>query len=193
MGPPISSQIVESIEDWFRCHDDGQFSANTKRVRSTRIGNCELAATIIYTTKHLYLSRVKGIESLPQPIATIGRYGLPINDDLWFVRGSTKLSTRIFIGDADPPDILVFAWLREHFPIEWHGVNDEFLKHHGNRDRDSITIRMSQNELASIPNLKRLCPDFRDLLGEYGSSLVDGGFKIELEGAIFDYDLKANS
>ncbi len=38
-------------------------------------------------------------------------------------------------------------------------------------------------ERETVGKLPQFCPDFRELLGEYCSSLLDDGFKIELEGA----------
>ncbi len=35
-----------------------------------------------------------------------------------------------FLGDADPPDLLTFAWLRAHTSIAYLGVNDQFLHNH---------------------------------------------------------------
>lgn len=158
-----------------------------------RVGVGNDAGTVIYTTKHLCLSRISGIAEFQQPVVTIARYGLPINDDLPFLHGSSPSVDRVFIGDADPPDILVFSWLREHLPIVWHGVNDEFLIRHGNRGDEGIRIRMSDAERETIPNLLCFCPDFRELLGEYCSSLLDGGFKIEVEGAIIDRSVEAHT
>jgi len=102
------------------------------------------------------------------------------------IQGSSPSIDGIFVGDADPPDILVFSWLREYVPIRWHGVNDEFLVRHGNRDYGGIRIPLSDAERETVRKLPQFCPDFRELLGEYCSSLLDDGFKIELEGAIID-------
>jgi hypothetical protein len=81
---------------------------------------------------------------------------------------------------------MIFSWLREHLSIIWHGVNDKFLEIHGNRDIAWIRIKMSETELEARKLLPDLCPDYRQLLGPYCSSLLDRGFKIEVEGAIID-------
>ena len=179
-------RLIESIENWFRRLDDGEFCANPAAERSTSIGDAHQAATIVYTTKIHCLTRIAGLDTLRQPVAVIGRYGLPVADDLLFLRGRTQSVSRIFLGDADPPDVLAFAWLRDHVPITWLGVNDEFLKRHGNFERIDLQIPMTASEIDTVPNLQRLCPDFRDLMGEYCSSLLDRGFKIELEAAIMN-------
>jgi hypothetical protein len=85
------------------------------------------------------------------------------------------------------------AWLREQISIGWHGVNDDFLLRHATRDLAGIRIRMSDAERKAVELLPQLCPDFRGLLGEYCSSLLDDGFKIELEGATIDRHPEAHT
>lgn len=179
-----SQDRVDEIEAWFLAHKDGEFGVAPSDYASVRIGDAATARTIVYTTKHQCLRRIRDLSQLPEPIATLGRYGLPTDDDLPFVCRSSP--TRIFIGDCDPPDILVFAWLREHLPIVWHGVNDDFLERHGTRSLDWIRIPLSAAERKAVSVLPQLCPDFRTLLGKYCSSIIDDGFKIELEGAVID-------
>lgn len=181
-----SASRIRSIESWFRANEDSQFCEYPSDHRSVQTGHHSDARTIIYTTKNHCLPRIRGLTKLEPPIATVGRYGLPSSHDLPLIQGSSPSIDRIFVGDADPPDILVFSWLREYVPIRWHGVNDEFLVRHGNRDYGGIRIPLSDAERETVRKLPQFCPDFRELLGEYCSSLLDDGFKIELEGAIID-------
>ncbi len=184
-----SQEVLAAIEAWFREHDDGAFSIAPSDHFSVRIGDATLARTVVYTTKPSCLSRVRSLLLLASPVAVLGRYGLPAVADLPFVLGNSP--NRIFIGDCDPPDILIFAWLREHLPIVWHGVNDAFLERHGTRSLDGIRIPMLDSELATVSILPRLCPDFRQLVGEYCASILDDGFKIEIEGATMDRNASA--
>jgi hypothetical protein len=185
-----SPNRIDTIDSWFRAHEDGDFGVLDSDHQSSRVGDSTNAKTIVYTTKHHCIPRIKDLSQL-EPIAILGRGGLPLDEDLPFVLGSSQ--TRIFIGDADPPDLLIFAWLREHFPIGWHGVNDDFLVRHVTRDLARIRIRMSDAEREAVEFLPQLCPDFRGLLGEYCSSLLDDGFKIELEGATIDRHVEAHT
>jgi hypothetical protein len=184
---------IKLIESWYRAHEDGQFCEYPSDPRSARTGDHSNARTVIYNTKNHCLPQIRGLTKFEAPIAAIGRYGLPSNHDLPLIQGSSTVINRIFVGDADPPDILVFSWLREYVPIRWHGVNDEFLVRHGNRDYDGIRIRLSDAERETVRKLPQFCPDFRELLGEYCSSLLDDGFKIELEGAIIDRAAEAHT
>jgi len=90
----------------------------------------------------------------------------------------------IFVGDADPVDLLVFAWLREHLSTEWFGVSDRFLLAQGMRFRPRVQIPLASSEQETIEQLGRFCPDYRMLLGKECSALLDAGMKIELEGAL---------
>lgn len=176
---------IASIEAWFRANEDGEFCEYPADHKSTLTGDHSNARTIIYTTKSHCIPQIRGL-TLESPVAMIGRYGLPFSEDLALLYPIATSINRIFIGDADPTDILVFSWLREHVPILWYGVNDDFLIRHDNRTFDGIHIALSDSERETVHKLPQLCPDFRALLGPYCSSLLDDGFKIELEGAIMD-------
>lgn len=176
-----SRHRIEGIEAWFLAHEDGEFVVPPPDYSSVRIGDAELARTVVYTSKYPILPRIRNLSQLAPPIAVLGRYGLPTDADLPFLGGSS--TNRLFIGDCDPPDILIFAWLREHFPIIWHGVNDEFLERHGIQSTDTVRIPLSDAERKSVTILSQLCPDYRTILGENCSALVSAGFKIELESA----------
>lgn len=183
-----SRSRIDEIERWFRSHEDGEFRVLPADQQSSRSGDSAKARSIIYTTKQPCFPRINGLPQV-EPIATLSHYGLPLHEDLPFVRGTSP--ARLFIGDGDPPDILIFAWLREYVAIGWHGVSDEFLARHRTRDLSRILIPLSESEQEAVQCLPWLCPDFRDLLGEYCSSLLDDGFKIELEGATIERSGKA--
>ena len=175
---------VVAIESWFHQQDDGGIVVTSRNVSPAVSGDLEHARTIVYTTKPHCLRHIQGISELSQPVASIGRYGLPGDGELKLLRGSTVPCRRLFLGDADPPDLLVFAWLREHVPITWHGVSDDFLDRNVQRNREDIQIPLSPTESSALPLLPAVCPDYRALLGEYCASLLDRHLKIELEGAV---------
>lgn len=176
---------IELIEAWFRANEDGEFCEYPPSHKSYLTGDHSNARTIIYTTKSHCIPQIRGL-TLESPVAIIGRNGLPFTADLALLHHNTISINRLFIGDADPVDLLAFSWLREHLPIHWYGVNDDFLIQHGNRTFEGIHIALSDSEREAVQTLPQLCPDFRELLGQYCSSLLDDGFKIELEGAIMD-------
>ncbi len=178
-NPPATR--LEQIESWFHRYDDGDFSILPSDSPSMLRGDFDHAGTILYLTKRHCLDRIRNVSELKSPFSVIARYGLPTSRDL--ARLQKTSTSRIFIGDADPVDLLIFAWLREHLPITWIGVNDKFLEQHGTREIPSIRIPCSESETSALELLRTLCPDYRELLGPYCSSLMEIGLKIEVEGA----------
>lgn len=189
---PESQRRVSTIESWFRENEDGEFALRPYDQEPIRGGDHCHAHTIIYTTKPRCLACVNGIWDLPRSVATVGQYGLPLTSDLEFLVGSSESCNRIFIGDADPPDLLIYSWLREFVSITWYGVSDRFLEHHGNLENKRIWISLSNAETDAVAVLADICPDYQDLLGEYCASLLKRRFKIELEGAIINRGPTAN-
>ena len=179
----MNNNRVAAIEEWFREHEDGDFSIVPVEIPSARDGDSLAARTLIYITKQSCLPRIE-VGAFVQPVATLARYGLPSLDDLDYLRSGCSEVSRLFFGDADPPDLLVFAWLREHVPIQWAGVSHDFLNSRSYDGNPGIHIRLSDSERAAIAELGRLCPDYRGLVGKSCASLLDIGMKIELEGAL---------
>ena len=175
---------VQRIESWFREHEDSDFAVPPRACPYAVIGVTSACHAVIHTTKPGCL--VPRLEQLGAnlPVAMIGRYGLPSSADAQWIARLTNGAEYVLLGDADPPDLLVFAWLRAHIHIKWWGVSDTFLNVLGVPQTDRITIPLSDSERAAIPELDELCPDFRHLLGPYCASLLDRGRKIELEGAL---------
>ena len=170
------------IADWFRTHEDGEFCIVPPEQPLMSDGIWCEALTLLYAMKPFCLSRIRGLSELPQPISAMGGPGLPAYHELPHVPRSVQ--KHIFVGDADPPDLMVYAWLREHLAIEWYGVSDDFLIRHGTRISERITIPLSDAERAAVTQLHRFCPDYRMLLGPSCAALIESGFKIEVEGAI---------
>jgi hypothetical protein len=181
---PASRSRVRSIESFFRTNDDGEFCVFPAEVISEVSGDFQAARTILYSTKASCLSYCRNVWASEIPVAIIARPGLPVATDLALMVGSSPPPRRVFIGDADPPDLLSFAWFRERLPITWHGVSDELLNRFGLVECSSIVIPMSPAERESLALLQEVCPDFRSLVGDYCASLFAVGAKIELDAVV---------
>ena len=181
-----SSNRVREIECWFHDHEDGEFVVAASDHRSSVMGDSSAARTVIYTTKVHWLDHNLHALDVVHPVIIVGRYGLPVSSDLIHLDALPVDTRCYFLGDADPPDILAFAWLREHAAIGWLGVNDKLLNQGPASVRGSLEIAMSEAEKRTMRMLPDLCPDFRDLLGPYCSRTLDRGFKIELEAAMIN-------
>ena len=178
------------IESWFHDHEDGEFAVSASEYRTSVVGDSSAARTVIYTTKFQCLVRNLHAVDVSHPVMIVGRYGLPRSSDLIHLDSLPADARSYFVGDADPPDILAFAWLREHVAISWLGVNDKLLNQVQALDLASLEIAMSESEIQSMRMLPKYCPDFRDLLGPSCSRTLDRGFKIELEGAMINLGIR---
>jgi len=177
-----ADEIATAIEIWFQNHEDGEFAVLPSEHSSTVVGDRSASATVVYTTKPRCLIPNLDVFRFPRGATIVGRYGLPLPADLVLLSRQMHGNHHSFVGDADPPDIMIFAWLRAHVAIEWRGVCDELLNHTRIEDRSPIEIPMSEAETESLGVLAQLCPDFRQLIGSECSAALDRGFKIELEG-----------
>jgi len=175
---------VREIESWFHEYEDGEFVTVSSDNWSRLTGSHAAPRTLIYTTKIHCLGQDLRALDVAHPVMIVGRYGLPRTADLTHFDTLRSGAGCYFLGDADPPDILAFAWLREHAAIHWLGVNDELLKQRSDSAGDLLEIVMSDSEKQAMRLLPNWCPDFRDLLGLHCSGALDRGFKIELEAAM---------
>ena len=177
-----SHDRVARIEAWFHSYHDGKFTILSDDERFKYFGEVEQAETVAYFAKSHCRSCHEFTPEIVHPLAIVARYGPPRSDDLTVPRaGSAK---RLFFGDADPVDLFIYAWLREHMPIDWYGVNDRFLHLDSTNHLSPYHIRLSESETAAVAILPDVISEYRELLGPYCSSLLDRGFKIELEGEI---------
>lgn len=181
---PTSSQRARQIETWFYDNQDGEFSVLPAEHPSSIFGDRIRSRTVIYTTKAPCVIRNLPALGVESPIMVVGRDGLPMPTDLIHLTSSSIGAARYFLGDADPPDLFAFAWLREHVAIAWLGVNEEWLKRNPTSDRALLEIAMSEAERLSLCRMPELCPDCRDLIGPCCAAALDRGFKIELEGVV---------
>ncbi|WP_145056847.1 hypothetical protein [Lignipirellula cremea] len=181
---PVPSNRAREIEAWFRDHENGEFVVAPSVQPSKLVGDRSTSRTVIYTTKLPCLLANLSAFDVEHRVLIVARAGLPIPTDLIHLNDLPVGANCWFVGDADPPCILTFAWLREHVAIGWLGVNDELLNRNPTSDCGRLRIPMSDAEKLTMPVLANLCPDFRDLLGPHCCQMLDGGFKIELEGAM---------
>jgi hypothetical protein len=119
---PTPRNRIREIESWFHDHADGEFMVAPSEHRSSVVGDGSAVRTVIYTTKVHCLEHKLHALDVAHPVMIVGRYGLPASADLIYL-DAVPVDTRCsFLGDADPPDILAFAWLREHTaPEHWTG------------------------------------------------------------------------
>ncbi len=175
----MANTLAESIEKWFSDRE-GEFVDYGSKFPSYKNSSFATAEVLVYTTKYHALTRVAN-KLFGTDVGILARPGLPRLDDLQAIEATyTRL---VFLGDADPADLLTFAWLRAYTSIEFLGVNDQFLRNYFTGPWDRIHIALSECELASLTFLAQIMPEYPALVGPYCSMLLANGFKIELEGA----------
>ncbi len=179
-----SDRRIQLIESWFQAHEDGEFAILPAEHATAILSDPEAARTLVYTTKAECAARLAGSCGFAEPVSMVSRYGLPSASDAALLESLADRTACVFFGDADPPDILVFAWLEQHVPIQWRGVSDAVLLQFGHRDLKAISIPMSAAEKDTVPLLNDLCPDFRKLLGPQCAAILERGFKVELEAVL---------
>jgi hypothetical protein len=93
----------------------------------------------------------------------------------------------MFVGDMDPADTMIFAWLRARLPsvaVTHLGINDRFLSKLGVTVPMSYRIRLEPAETAAVSVVDDLLPDAHDTLGTDCLRILKDGYKIELEAIV---------
>ena len=137
---------------------------------------------VLYTTKPMSVAHALE-DGLPS-MQVIGRTGLPNEDDAEWLRTLAGDRIVLFLGDADPADLLVFAWLRSQMPISHVGVSDLLAQKLGVRLEHSLSIALADEEKTALSLLANLCPEYRWLVGPHCAAFLDQGRKIEIEAVI---------
>lgn len=176
------------IEQYFAAHEDGEFSRPSRGLAFTVMGPATRTAKILYTTK-VHASDCLFGENLLPGYGWIARYGLPDAADAVWLRQFARGRTLLFLGDMDPPDLLVFAWLRHKLrgiKLRHIGVNDHLLTACTLTPSSRSTIPFSVSERKALPLLDKVWPDWHATIGPTCSALLASGHKLEVE-AIFSF------
>jgi len=88
------------------------------------------------------------------------------------------------LGDAAPPDLLIFSWLRDRLPIQYVGLTDQLLLQCGVELRDNLTVQLAESEIAALPLVAQCLGDLPTHLGEWCSGLLFSGRQICVEALI---------
>ncbi len=176
--------VADLIEAWFADHDDGEFVCGIASHPYSVLGQGN-EGCVIFTAKPHIVSRVIEESEAGGELGMIGRCGLPSREDLGWISRVVGRRRLLFLGDMDPVDLMVFAWLRALLhpkPVTHIGVNDSFLE---KREAPSIRIfsmPCAPSEQQSLGLLKKVLPDLGEIVGRNCASMLDQGIKIELDG-----------
>jgi len=178
---------VKQIEQFFAERSGGEFGINSRaypyRVIGPKVGNSH----VVFATKWQCLFRGLDEYGPPKGVGMIFRYGLIVEDDLPWIRNIAGPRVLLFLGDLDPTDLLIFAWLRANLSpktVIHFGVNDSMLNELHVTVPDSYTIALSGPECEALSLLDEVCPDVDEIVGSECIKLLRSGRKVEQEAVV---------
>jgi hypothetical protein len=174
---------MDPIRKWFIDLDDGEF-LQPRGYPYVVVPPSPTSKFFLYTTKRDGILSKFALDPGIHSFGVIGRYGLPDEEDVEWLKSAAGGRQFLFVGDADPPDLLVFSWLRSRLNIAFRGLNDTLLQKCGVILNDRNTIRLSPTEAAAMQLARQQLPDLVELLGPNCTALLNAGRKIEVEALI---------
>ena len=172
------------LRDRIRQLDNGEFTDIPPGYPYSIIFPPTQSSPVVYATKWHAASSLLISPDGACPIGMIGHCGLPSDEDLSGIADIVRDRPVYFLGDCDPFDLLVFAWLRQHIPIRFLGTSDAVLSALGITIQESFLIPLSAEEQRAIVLLREFCPDFSQLVGPTCAKLLDDNRKIESEALV---------
>ncbi|MBL8828481.1 MAG: hypothetical protein JNM18_15975 [Planctomycetaceae bacterium] len=156
----------------------------------TSVPHAEPFAVVFPTQEHspvVYTTKVHAAERLLLPpsgqasVGMIARYGFP--DPGQIAALSTIVGERnlFFLGDCDPFDLLVYAWLQQHREICYWGISDDVLSAVGLPLNESMLIDLAAAEQNAMTLVADVLPSFAEIVGPNCAKLLASNKKIELE------------
>ena len=178
----------DPIRKWFADHDDGEFTIPPVGSPYSVAQAASASHCVVYCTKpRLLLTRLG--QGFAAPLAVIGRSGLPNDYDVAWLESFVANRRFVFLGDADPVDLLIFAWLRSRLEISFAGLNDSLLDECRVELSERSAIPLSSAEIAGISLLREELPEAATLLGSRCAATLEFGHKYELE-ALFSFSTR---
>jgi len=175
------------IERWFARHADGDFVFADRDSTYAVLGPASRPGPIIYTTKRHAIGRAIGESRNGSKLGLIAHRGLPHAADLTWIRKVVAGQRVFFLGDLDPADLLIFAWLRLRLRptrLTHLGISDSYLAALKAKVPPSFHIRYSPTEEASLRLLAEAFADWPAVVGPQCAALVEQQKKIELEAVV---------
>ncbi|HET6880346.1 MAG TPA: hypothetical protein VFI31_09335 [Pirellulales bacterium] len=186
---------IQVIEEFFASHDgDGEFGLHPRSAPYSVIWPRKGCAHLMLTTKPHFVAALAADtdEALTNGVAMIGGSGLPNADDVHLLGSLSDAVAVWFLGDLDPPDLMIYAWLRGMLPlrhVNYLGIGDKLLEFFAVGVGALTRIELAPSERESLVTLQRAFPDVRDTVGSLCTDVLMGGNKVELEALLHRRDL----
>src|SRR5258708_28282716 len=150
----MAKDPTQLIEEWFAGRKaDGEFVRCGRDYAYQFIPPARRGAPIIYTTKAIAFAAGTAKGWSDKTFGFIGRYGLPNQADASAIRRLVGGHKLFFLGDLDPQDLLIFAWLRARLRpkrIQFLGICDRYLYRLKVVLPETFHIRLSRSERRSM-------------------------------------------
>jgi hypothetical protein len=184
---------INDLRDRIGHVDGGELTSSNRACPYSIIFPSPGSRAVVYTTK-IHVARCilawPGDDDVS--IGIIGRYGLTGAEDLSAISAIVGDRPLHFLGDCDPFDLLVFAWIRRLRPILFLGTADRIVSALGVEMTDRNTIPLADDEQRAMSLVREMVPDYEELVGPRCSELLGGNRKIEME-ALFSFRTLPNS
>jgi len=184
----MTKSAGDLIDEWFDGRQaDGDFVRYDRSVTYSILPPARRGAPIIYSTKTNAIATAMDNDEADADFGFIMRYGLPSRADATAIRRLVGSDELCFLGDLDPSDLMIFAWLRARLRpkrVRFLGISDWYLDRLKAKLPESFTIQLSRSEQRSLPLLRRVLPDVNTLVGEQCGELLARRRKIELEAVV---------
>jgi hypothetical protein len=181
----MQNKLIAVIEAWFAEHNDGEFVSGIREQPYSVIGPASDDGRIIFATKAHIASAVMYDGQISEEFGMISRGGLPSQTDLRWISQMIGTCEVLFLGDMDPVDLMVFAWLRAGLHprrVTHVGVNDAFVKAAKFSSIKTLWCPCDPLEQQSLPLLKEVLPDLTKTVGKNCARMLEQGQKLELDG-----------
>jgi hypothetical protein len=176
--------MTDEITQWFVDHEDGNFAVPPRNHPYSVVPVSSSAQCVLYTTKPQSMLAALCRHGVEVPCGVIGRYGLPAEADVDDLKALVGDRRCLFVGDADPCDLLIFGWLRSRIEISFRGLNDLLFDKCRVTLDERLTIALSEAESAAMPLVASCVPDYTSLLGANCAGVLASGRKTEVESLV---------
>lgn len=185
---PMKEHITTLIEEWFSVHDgDGEFALHARSVPYSVIGPSGSGSVLLFTTKPAPVwASISGLNG-HRHFGLIGGSGLPSASDVTWIRAVQSSRPLAFLGDMDPVDLMIYAWLRARlYPtaVAYLGLGDAIL---GAADPSILRhsqLALTHSERGAVTLLQKVFPDCQETVGLGCFKFLEDGFKIEVDSIL---------
>ncbi|MEX0678262.1 MAG: hypothetical protein WD063_14370 [Pirellulales bacterium] len=176
------------IEAWFAQHADDDEFIRAEPPAYTAFPPGDVPGKFVYATKpHPALLALDQCGESARLGVIAPSPGLPLDCHVDWMSPLVADHDLLFLGDMDPVDLLIFAWVRAKLspkPIVYLGVSDAYLLALNVSIARSFTLQFTPSEQESMSLLSTVFPDYREVVGESCSRLLEQARKIELEAVV---------